>query len=119
VPDKCDLGRQRECVDYVVKSGATGNVSLYVKNNFGKTIKVTKVAIRRDSGTGGVVADYGAAGVVILPGAAGQLVVTSNIVSLDLQPKEKTGLVVNVTFQRNDPVGSPHTLIGILYATAK
>ncbi len=118
VPDKCDLGRQLECVDYEVvasDSSNDGKVGLYVKNNFGKTIKVTGASVRRDAGT---LSATMSTSVVIGPGDSKEVII-ANVKNLELQPGEKTGLVVNVTFQRDNPPGSPHTIIGVLYTTAK
>ncbi len=41
LPNKCDFGKQLECVDYRIMSN--GDINLRLRNNFGKDITVTDV----------------------------------------------------------------------------
>ena len=40
LPDKCILGSEIECQDYVISSGTTGGIKLRLKNNLGDTINI-------------------------------------------------------------------------------
>ena len=42
LPNKCDFGKQMECVEYRIVS-QTGEVNLILRNNFGKDIEITEV----------------------------------------------------------------------------
>jgi hypothetical protein len=41
LPNKCDFGKQMECVDYRIRSD--GAVNLTFRNNFGKAIEITDI----------------------------------------------------------------------------
>jgi len=44
LPNKCDFGKQLECIDYKINTiGSSSQVSLILMNNFGQPINITAV----------------------------------------------------------------------------
>ncbi|MBR9692563.1 hypothetical protein GOV07_01385 [Candidatus Woesearchaeota archaeon] len=126
VPDDCDFGAQLECVDYQVRAGAN-DISLFVRNNFGKEIDITDVKI--------TIEDIGPVGllktslppnnfITISAGTTGELII-GNVIDTNplLFEGEKQRLIINITFKRgseaNPNLNPPHTIRGSLYTTTK
>ncbi len=111
IPEKCDLGQQMECVDFQLLDGTPNDqVALFVRNNFGKDITVTRLEVSTGS-----LPFFGAAMSVTIPaGQTGQLQLP-NLPGDYLQQGEKQQLLLHVYFHRA-PSGGSHTLAGTLYA---
>lgn len=117
LPDKCDFGKQLECVDYIVikgaGSGGTSAMKITFRNNFGKDVEIT--AAQGD----GLDPTPTTLPLLITAGSEAELV-------MDAQDRvtpgrgDKGDYIINITFRRADMAGSPeHTLIGSLFTAVQ
>jgi hypothetical protein len=114
LPDKCNFGRQLECLEYKITDA--GDVSLILRNNFGKQINITDINMVED--------DNGVTGnhplddqVTILSGAKNE---TSFSIDSDYWKSagEKQSLNLRITFKRSDFPDSPeHNITGTVFVT--
>lgn len=118
IPSKCDTGAQLVCVDYEIVGApslttGTASISLYVRNDFGKDINITKARVRTDVGdlTGS------SSSVIILAGEKGEINITdlSNLI----MSGDRKSIRLSITFKKNEAGASEHTLTGVVYDTAK
>ncbi len=110
LPDKCDFGKQLECVDSIIQGN---EIKITFRNNFGKEIEITDVQGERLDSGGGTSLPLS-----IPVGSERELV--ANIRIQDAPPRgEKGDFLINITFKRADPEGPEHTLIGSLFTTVQ
>jgi hypothetical protein len=109
MPDKCDFGKQLECVDYMIQGG---EVKIMLNNNFGKEIQIT--------GASGENLAPSNLPLTISPGS--QAEIRLSYVPLEKAPPhgDKVDVTVSIAFQRSDVAGSPsHSLIGSMFTTVQ
>jgi hypothetical protein len=108
LPDKCDFGRQLECVDYQIKSD--GSLNLIFRNNFGKSINITDVLWPQGTSLSEVGFSFP---LTIDSGKTAEI--KMNMVPQ--KPKgSKADIILTVNFQRSDLAGSPvHNLSGMVF----
>jgi len=109
LPDKCDFGKQLECVDYIIQGS---EIKIVFRNNFGKEINIT------DARGQDIDPAIGILPVKISPGFQAEM---RFLITSSAPPRgEKKDVLINVTFQRSDIAGSPsHSLVGSLFATVQ
>lgn len=118
LPDKCDLGAQLECQDYQVVAGPPANISLYVRNSFGKDIFVNETEVVLDNGT--VIGSLQDPQTI----AAGNVtsITIGDLDSLGLVKGQKQQFIIRIQFRKNglsDPLPPSHWLSGSLFATVQ
>ncbi len=113
LPDKCDLGAQLVCEDYEVRA-ATGTISLYVRNDFGVPIEVTRASVPSPLGD---VGSLSPAPVTINAGEKATL----DIAGLGDLPVEgeKQEFLLQLSFKRAVAGAPEHQLAGVLYTTVR
>jgi len=107
LPDKCDFGKQLECVDYLIQGS---EIKIMFRNNFGKEIEIADARGQNIDPTN--------VPVKIIPGDEEEVLF---LISGSAPPKgEKKDVLINITFRRGDIAGSPsHSLVGSLFTTVQ
>lgn len=109
LPNRCDFGKQLECIDYMINTTAFGSqVSLMLRNNFGKPINITGVG-------GDEIAGSPSVPLVLDLGDEGEIVMNLN------QPVpvgEKREVAPIIIFNRVGAANS-HNLTGVVFVTVQ
>ena len=109
LPNKCDFGKQLECVDYMIMSN--GVVNLTFRNNFGKAINITGI-----SWPDLVLFPIPFPSLIIGPGDTEEVSITLDT----LYPAgEKKELNLIITFQRAVPGSAQHNVTGTVFVTVQ
>jgi hypothetical protein len=110
LPNRCDFGKQLECVDYKINTtGSSSQVSLMLRNNFGKPIEITKVD-----------GDEIAGSATVLPLSIDIGDTSELVINLD-QPApvgDKKEVSPAITFRRTGP-NPLHNITGTVFVTVQ
>ncbi|MBW2990467.1 hypothetical protein KY348_02050 [Candidatus Woesearchaeota archaeon] len=109
LPNKCDFGRQLECVEFRIV-GQDALVGLWLRNNFGKDITITNV-----EGIEETVVTWEPDPFNISAGAKSELNITLSDYPL-VGEKKEVNLVI--TFERTGS-GNPHNISGMVFVTVQ
>ena len=111
LPNRCDFGKQLECVEYRIRDeGALGYVDLQIRNNFGKDINITEVA--GEEIVGGNVPPP----LSIRAGDTEELILNLNIPFPAGEKKEVSAIIV---FMRNQAGATEHNISGTVFVTVQ
>jgi hypothetical protein len=114
LPNKCNFGKQLECVEYQVFND--GTVNLKFRNNFGKPINIIDVQMVSDPA--GVMGSHPFAQPVAVPSGGINETSLSILQAYRRPAGEKQSLNLAVNFTRADIAGSPsHVVHGYVYVT--
>lgn len=133
IPDRCELGVQLPCVDYVLQAETTPNgiVLIRVQNAF--TVPVDIVNISTAAG-GGRACNFQSGASPSCNDITGSEPIVSNLapgntsgaIALDLTgtqytlvDRDKTLVPIALTFTRSGGTGREHTIIGEVFATVQ
>lgn len=119
VPSRCSFGVQLECVDYQLAAAQTtgtidnGNVTIVLRNNFGKDINITMIQT-----SSGISAKGNYVYKTILKGQTNNFSLTlSSTETTFLSEKDKATIPLIITFTRADMGGAPqHNVTGEIFA---
>ena len=113
LPNKCDFGKQMECVEYRIFS--TGKVNLMLRNNFGKAINITDINWENT-----VLPPHPfASAIPIQPGETKEVNVTLDT-PYRIPAGEKQDISLIITFQRSGvPSPAKHNLTGTVFVTVQ
>ena len=108
LPNKCDFGSQLECVEFRIVND--GNIGLILRNNFGKSIELTKVEVIEET------------------------ILNNNLpLTIDVGQKQeltfqlnnnpgkgdKKDLIVVITFSRSGGIYPSHNVTGTVFVTVQ
>ena len=110
LPNKCDFGKQLECVEYRIQS-SNGVVSLMLRNNFGKDIDLTYV-----EGVEETAASWEPNPLTIPEGQTEEFNITLGNFPA---PGEKKEVSFIITFERSGGGYQAHNLSGVVFVTVQ
>lgn len=114
LPETCDLGQQLQCQDWQMVDDA-GEISLYLRNNFGTDIEVVNAVIMANNGQ--QIGSFGSA--ILLPSGEAQEVVITDVED-EIYAGEKQQVIFKIEIRKaGPPAGNSHWLTGTIFARVK